>query len=218
MTQELDGNLDDAHRNVVVDLRSDSAACRHAASATHWQTCRTCSPPQIHPETNLEHRRFALHCACSATTRIAEVKYVKEESFFGGALRNLQELIMLELASCDQRVQGDLPITTLMICDIPCCVQPQGLMDVVDSHGFAGTYDFCYLPSSRKKKGTKIANLGYAFINFKGPQEAADFAHKFANFQFTGTNSTKTITLRTASLQGLAANVKRLRRRMNTGN
>jgi len=96
-------------------------------------------------------------------------------------------------------------ITTLMICNLPYRVTKEDLMDAVDRLCFEGCYDFCHVPTAQKK-GSKVTNLGYAFINFVSSAHASAFVSSFGNFRFLGNSSTKQCTLRPARLQGRAAN------------
>lgn len=99
-------------------------------------------------------------------------------------------------------------ITTLMICSIPFQVSREELLQAMDSLGFAGTYDFLYMPSrsAAKKHGkTRRGNVGYAFVNFRYARFAARFTSVFAGFTFPG--SDKQVFVRPAVCQGLVANL-----------
>merc|ERR1740130_52741 len=77
-------------------------------------------------------------------------------------------------------------------------------MDLQDL-GFAGTYDFLYMPVD---KGT-AANVGYAFVNFIDPSLAAQCMHTFENFRFTRHHrSSKMARVSVAHLQGLEKNLE----------
>lgn len=99
-------------------------------------------------------------------------------------------------------------ITTLMICSIPFHVCSDELLQAMDSLGFAGTYDFVYMPSrSAAKKHGKVrrGNVGYAFANFRNSRLASRFSSAFAGFTFAG--SDKQVFVRPAMCQGLTANL-----------
>jgi len=99
------------------------------------------------------------------------------------------------------------PVTTLMICNIPCRITQQQLIDVIDLMGFKERYDFIYLPTGGRSSTVGSSNLGYGFINFTGPMDADPFMKAFLNFQFEGTSSTKVCTVRPAHIQGLENNI-----------
>lgn len=100
----------------------------------------------------------------------------------------------------------------MMIRNIPCCCSQEDVIEDIDSMGFAGSYDFFYLPRHRK------SNLGYAFINFTESEVALNFrfrmqGHKFlARAQVGGSSSQKACTITPAAVQGLNANKKHFRR------
>mmetsp|Transcript_21348 Transcript_21348/g.47237 ORF Transcript_21348/g.47237 Transcript_21348/m.47237 type:complete len:426 (-) Transcript_21348:142-1419(-) len=112
------------------------------------------------------------------------------------------------------------PITSLMICNIPCRVTQPQLAQVVDSLGFENQYNFLYLPSgSRSSAGS--SNLGYGFINFADPENAEKFKRAFINYRFDGTSSQKVCRVRPAYIQGLENNLQHFgrngsRNRVNT--
>jgi hypothetical protein len=99
------------------------------------------------------------------------------------------------------------PIVTLMICNIPCRITLQQLVEVIDSMGFAGKYDFLHLPIGGGSSAGSRSNLGYGFINFADPVDAEPFRKAFMNYQFEGTSSAKVCTVRPAHIQGLENNI-----------
>eukprot|EP00746_Dinoflagellata_sp_MGD_P139931 gnl/MRDRNA2_/MRDRNA2_73275_c0_seq1.p1 gnl/MRDRNA2_/MRDRNA2_73275_c0~~gnl/MRDRNA2_/MRDRNA2_73275_c0_seq1.p1 ORF type:complete len:415 (+),score=64.22 gnl/MRDRNA2_/MRDRNA2_73275_c0_seq1:67-1311(+) len=94
----------------------------------------------------------------------------------------------------------DVPITTMMIRNIPCRFRQAELMSIIDGMGFGNTYDFFYLPMDSRKN----ANLGYAFINFWDVQSAEYCASAFKGVQLAPYRSPKTCRVTPASIQGLA--------------
>lgn len=107
-----------------------------------------------------------------------------------------------------QSVPRDGPITSLMICNIPCRITQQELVQAMDSMGFYGTFDFVYLPTAARSASSTTSNLGYGFVNFIDSHSAAQFTQQFQSYQFKGTGSNKVCTLRPAQIQGLAQNVQ----------
>jgi hypothetical protein len=99
------------------------------------------------------------------------------------------------------------PITTLMICDMPCRTSECDVVDMLAKLGFAGKYDFLFVPSKKRGRGNQGC-LGYAFVNFMLPQDASRFAIVFDNFSFPGAKSTKLGYVKPALIQGYAANYK----------
>jgi hypothetical protein len=104
------------------------------------------------------------------------------------------------------------PPTTMMICNIPCRFGQADVVEAIHSVGFAGKYDFVYLPS---RTGKHNANIGYAFVEFKSAKAAESFADAFENFRFPGTKSSKTCTVKQAHQQGFNALNARPCRRTN---
>ena len=102
------------------------------------------------------------------------------------------------------------PITTLMICNIPCCVSQSHLAGIVDGGGFAQAYDYLYLPMPTH--GGCAQNLGYGFINFVATEAASRFTEQFHGHVFGGTASLKEMQVKPARVQGLAANIRNFRR------
>jgi hypothetical protein len=94
-----------------------------------------------------------------------------------------------------------------MICNIPCRITQHQLVEVIDAMGFAGKYDFLYLPTGGRSSTVGSSNLGYGFINFTDPGDTDPFMAAFKDFQFEGTTSTKVCTVRPAHIQGLENNI-----------
>jgi len=96
--------------------------------------------------------------------------------------------------------------TTLMIRNIPNrCTQIE-LVNELEYLGFAGTFDFLYIPLD---KGT-LSNVGYAFVNFSTPQAAAKCMTIFKGYRLLTHRrvSAKLSTASVAHIQGLEANLR----------
>jgi hypothetical protein len=99
-------------------------------------------------------------------------------------------------------------VTTLMVCPLPYEVSSEELLQAVHALGFAGAYDFVYMPSRSTRKGAKSrkGNVGYAFINFGTPARAAEFAAAFEGFSFPDVDDDRLISVKPAACQGYTAN------------
>jgi hypothetical protein len=99
----------------------------------------------------------------------------------------------------------DAPPTTMMIRNIPGRYQQNDLMMDLKDLGFAGTYDFLYMPMDKATS----ANVGYAFVNFVEPIWAAKCLRSFENYRFARhqRTSNKLASVSVAHLQGLEKNL-----------
>jgi len=99
--------------------------------------------------------------------------------------------------------------TTLMLRNLPNDYTRSMLLELLDTQGFAGCYNFIYLPTDMKRK----AGLGYAFVNMLTPGEAErafEVLHGFSGWKMLC--STKVLELAWGDpLQGLEAHVNRYR-------
>jgi len=96
--------------------------------------------------------------------------------------------------------------TTVMLRNMPNNYTRDMLLELVDSMGFAGCYDFAYLPVDFKSQ----AGLGYAFINFVSSAEAQRCFDNFEGFSEWKVPSEKVCTVTWGSpYQGLEAHIER---------
>mmetsp|Transcript_121714 Transcript_121714/g.190980 ORF Transcript_121714/g.190980 Transcript_121714/m.190980 type:complete len:398 (-) Transcript_121714:314-1507(-) len=102
--------------------------------------------------------------------------------------------------------EKDDPPTTLMIRNVPSRFSQQDLVMELQDLGFAGTFDFLYIPMDKSTS----ANVGYAFVNFVAPSWAKKCMEIFQNHCFTRNRRgpTKVATVSVAHLQGLEKNLQ----------
>jgi len=98
----------------------------------------------------------------------------------------------------------EVPITSLMIRNLPNRHTAAQLITELHDMGFEGAYNFLYLPTDWRRG----CNVGYAFINFKEPEAAARFTKLFAGHTFKQTNSRKVGAVAQARIQGFEANIE----------
>lgn len=96
----------------------------------------------------------------------------------------------------------DVAPTTLMIRNIPNHYTQRQLIAELDDLGFAGTFDFLYIPLD---KGT-MSNVGYAFVNFVEPSNAEKCMASFQGYRFR--RHRKIAAVSVAHIQGLEANLQ----------
>jgi hypothetical protein len=98
--------------------------------------------------------------------------------------------------------------TTVMIRNMPNNYTRDMLLELVDSRGFAGSYDFAYLPIDFQSQ----AGLGYAFLNFVSVADALRCFTDFEGFSNWKVPSEKVCTVTWSSpTQGLEAHIDRYR-------
>mmetsp|Transcript_84370 Transcript_84370/g.149182 ORF Transcript_84370/g.149182 Transcript_84370/m.149182 type:complete len:366 (-) Transcript_84370:211-1308(-) len=93
-------------------------------------------------------------------------------------------------------------VYTVMLRNIPNKYSQSALCDEINNQGYAGLYDFLYLPIDMETN----ANKGYAFINFVEPRAAWAFKCQFDDRKLGRFNSSKVVKVVPATLQGLDAN------------
>eukprot|EP00747_Dinoflagellata_sp_TGD_P042928 gnl/TRDRNA2_/TRDRNA2_142384_c1_seq6.p1 gnl/TRDRNA2_/TRDRNA2_142384_c1~~gnl/TRDRNA2_/TRDRNA2_142384_c1_seq6.p1 ORF type:complete len:363 (+),score=67.82 gnl/TRDRNA2_/TRDRNA2_142384_c1_seq6:55-1143(+) len=93
-------------------------------------------------------------------------------------------------------------VHTVMMRNLPNKYTQQMLLEEINLAGFAGTFDFFYLPIDPETH----ANRGYAFINFDNPSNAHKFMATFEGRQMYHFDSKKFVSCMPATLQGFEAN------------
>ena len=75
--------------------------------------------------------------------------------------------------------------------------------NVIEKHGFKGTFDFLYVPSDFSTR----VNVGYCFVNFIEPKYAQQFARVFHRLHLSGFKSKKLVQISLGTTQGLKTNI-----------
>jgi len=97
---------------------------------------------------------------------------------------------------------------TLMLRNLPNDYTRDMLLDLLDCHGFAGAYDFIYLPIDFNR----LAGLGYAFVNCVSPALADRMKEQLQGFDQWCVSSQKVCDVCWGDpLQGLEAHIERYR-------
>lgn len=94
-------------------------------------------------------------------------------------------------------------VTTVMLRNIPNRYTQSQLIEEIHGVGFAGRFDFFYLPMDVHNR----TNVGYAFINFLTPADAHGFFSRFRNYMFKRHTSKKIAGVSPAHVQGLVNNL-----------
>jgi len=99
--------------------------------------------------------------------------------------------------------------TTVVIRNLPRTYSREMVCEFMDSEGFAGRYDFVYLPTDFK---TWLA-FGYAFVNIVTSEDAIDIMHCLEGFDsWKHENEGKTCDVVWSDpYQGLESNIERYR-------
>jgi hypothetical protein len=103
---------------------------------------------------------------------------------------------------------GHTQDTTLMLRNIPNDYTRTMLLELLDSEGLVGRYDFVYLPVDFHRK----SSLGYAFMNLvthEDAQKAMDCLHGFRDWKVASQKICEVVW--GEPLQGLSAHVERYR-------
>eukprot|EP00931_Biecheleriopsis_adriatica_P018987 TRINITY_DN13082_c0_g1_i4.p1 TRINITY_DN13082_c0_g1~~TRINITY_DN13082_c0_g1_i4.p1 ORF type:complete len:735 (+),score=164.38 TRINITY_DN13082_c0_g1_i4:52-2256(+) len=109
------------------------------------------------------------------------------------------------LADDETRALPRTCVTTMVIKKLPKDVSQQELLEELNASGFAGSYDFCYMPGNFKS----YENKGYAFVNFISVEVVRKFLDAWndkARF------SNMPLAVSPAEVQGLEANLKKWNR------
>lgn len=108
----------------------------------------------------------------------------------------------------DAALEQKVPVTTVMLKNLPFSMTAEQLRSIVEAEGFAQKFDFLNLPVTFNKK----TNLGYAFINLICATEAALFVDVFNGRRLSaGKNSAgKICSVSAAHRQGYNSSLAQL--------
>lgn len=95
--------------------------------------------------------------------------------------------------------------TTLTVRGLPRRWTQSMILDLLDRHGFAGLYDFVYLPFDFGR----LESRGYAFVNTVTPEAARSLVQRLWGYTDPTVNSARTLTFCWSDLQGLDEHIKR---------
>ncbi|KAJ9628477.1 hypothetical protein H2203_002376 [Taxawa tesnikishii (nom. ined.)] len=95
-------------------------------------------------------------------------------------------------------VRGGDVRTTIMIRNVPKRVGQKELLELLDSNGLRGYYDFVYL----RIDFTNGCNVGYSFVNFTAPEHIITFFQRVVGRPFPGYYREKSIAASYATIQG----------------
>jgi len=105
-----------------------------------------------------------------------------------------------------RHVQAVKAPTTVMMRNLPYGYTRQRLIDLLNSHGFSGKYDFLYLPFDFESQ----YHVGYAFVNLTSSEHVTQFAEVFNGFNdWTPKRDHRICVVCWGLIQGLRANVER---------
>jgi hypothetical protein len=102
--------------------------------------------------------------------------------------------------------------TTIMLRDVPRALTRTMLLTELESQGFAGKFDFVYLPVDFDETTRCGQNFGHAFVNFVYPQDAARARECFTGFNTWAVECEKPCeALWREQCQGFAAHIQKYR-------
>ena len=121
---------------------------------------------------------------------------------------SLSSRLSIATSEESERPAGDLhaPVTC-MLRNLPNKYDADSVLAVIDKAGFAGKYDFVYVPIDWRN----LCNVGYMFCNFRKHEDAVQFMTAFAGYRFASVNSRKVCDVCWANVQGLANNIEHYR-------
>lgn len=96
--------------------------------------------------------------------------------------------------------------TTVMMRNVPNDYTRAMVLELLDSSGFAGRYNFLYVPTDFSRG----AGLGYAFVNLSSAADAQELRSRLEGFRQWSVPSSKVCTVGWSNpCQGLQANIER---------
>eukprot|EP00928_Gymnodinium_smaydae_P068961 TRINITY_DN5228_c0_g2_i1.p1 TRINITY_DN5228_c0_g2~~TRINITY_DN5228_c0_g2_i1.p1 ORF type:complete len:165 (+),score=32.89 TRINITY_DN5228_c0_g2_i1:73-567(+) len=104
--------------------------------------------------------------------------------------------------------------TTYMVCNLPCRVSEERLVEALGEMGFKDSFDIVYIPKLTNRAG-KVHNFGYGFVNFTSALTAATFPRVFHGYRFLEFASEKVCEVRDSHIQGKALSLYHMGKKRN---
>lgn len=102
--------------------------------------------------------------------------------------------------------------TTIMLRNVPRSLTRAMLVDELETQGFAGKFDFLYLPVDFEESTRCGQNFGHAFVNFVCPHDAARAQECFSGFTEWAVKCEQPCdAMWREQCQGLAAHIQKYR-------
>merc|ERR1712048_841795 len=101
----------------------------------------------------------------------------------------------------------EVPLTTIMLRNIPTDLSRSMVMDMLRSSGFAEHVSFIYLPMNLRSSG----NFGYAFVDFDSTEIAEQCKESLNGFTGWSVPSEKVLEVAWSDAQGLDSHIQRYR-------
>ncbi|KAF4677713.1 hypothetical protein FOL47_010934 [Perkinsus chesapeaki] len=177
--EELDANSDSLISDLFMALLEATGAKQELGATADWSEASSVSQPSLNFQELISEEEVTAPCITPDVSPAAAQKHPVGED-------------------------GADEVYTLMLRNIPDYCNTQSLLAEVDALGFAGLYDYCYLPIDINTS----QNLGYAFINFINPAGAALFQHLCEGQYLSGyPNWSRPLSIRPALIQGMEKNL-----------
>mmetsp|Transcript_26944 Transcript_26944/g.62178 ORF Transcript_26944/g.62178 Transcript_26944/m.62178 type:complete len:247 (-) Transcript_26944:49-789(-) len=177
--------LEAVRASAEMSLR-DYAPTTQVVTADYW-TCR-CKPLtntflNLREESPRVHKRRSRSAAClmpdcgelsSQATGVDAVTTVASTKTHSNALGSLETSVESRPNRTATLAQGEFPtapaeFTTVMLQNLPSTFSQKSLLDALNGCGLRWMYDFVYVPCAFSDGRC----LGYAFINFRNPDDAS---------------------------------------------
>jgi hypothetical protein len=104
--------------------------------------------------------------------------------------------------------EEDPIITTFMIKGLPARATPEFLMQILQSAGLSGAYDYIHLPRNKSKRSSFRYCKGYAYVNFCDGRRPSELRSAFALSPYLCRKPKDGKVIVPASIQGVEANLE----------
>jgi hypothetical protein len=165
---------------------------------------RVCEPTAWHHAFHNSEFRFPATCAVATVCEANRGNDVHG----GPAIVSGEGAALVAASACVKLRRAGHEHTTVMLRNLPNNYTQAMIFDLLDAEGFAGSYDFLYLPIDFRTHSA----LGYAFVNLVSSEEAERLKQRFQGFTEWSLPSSKVCSAAWSQPhQGLDAHIERYR-------